>query len=99
MISKEQYTAIRQLKAEGFTGTVIAQKLNLSAVSVRKWWNTDKKTFDQLIRGNTPYMDQYREFILSIFVSARKFERRICYTVLKKNFRTSTATSGPFTAI
>ena len=66
MVSKEQFLEIRRCHQKGMTANEIAQKVGVSAPSVRKWWNVEEKTFDELIQGNMAYLDNYREFILNI---------------------------------
>lgn len=66
MVSKEQFLEIRRYHQKGMTANEIAKKVGVSAPSVRKWWNVEEKTFDELIQGNMAYLDNYREFILNI---------------------------------
>lgn len=66
MVSKEQYLEIRRCHAKGMRANEIAQKVGVSAPSVRKWWSIEEKAFDELIKGNYAYLDNYREYILNI---------------------------------
>ena len=86
MISKEQFLAIKRMKAEGVTVAAISRKIGISEPIVRKWSKIDEKSFDILKRNDIPYMDQYREFIIGILrVCPQTRETNILYR-LKEEF-------------
>lgn len=66
MISKEQFLELKHLKALGVPTTRIAQKIGISVPNANKWLRLDEEAFDNYIKANTPYLDQYRAFILNI---------------------------------
>lgn len=66
MISKEQFFTIKRMKADGVAVAAIARKVGVSEPVVRKWAKINEVGFDALKRNDIPYMDQYREFIISI---------------------------------
>ncbi|MBQ7397246.1 MAG: hypothetical protein IJW09_00295 [Clostridia bacterium] len=66
MISKEQFLAIKKCQSEGMSMAAAAKKIGISVQTARKWAKLDEACFDELKRDDIPYMDQYREFILSI---------------------------------
>lgn len=77
MISKEQFLTIKQMKADGVAVAAIARKVGVSEPVVRKWAVMDEAGFDALKRNDIPYMDQYREFIISIL--------RVCPQIRETN--------------
>lgn len=86
MISKEQFLAIKKMKTDGMAVAAIARKVGVSEPVVRKWAKLDEAGFDSLKRDDIPYMDQYREFILSILrVCPQTRETNILYR-LKEEF-------------
>lgn len=66
MISKEQFLELKHLKALGVPTTRIAQKIGISVPNANKWLRLGEEAFDNYIKANTPYLDQYRAFILNI---------------------------------
>ena len=66
MISKEQFLELKHLKSLGVPTTTIAKKLGISVPSANKWLRLDEETFNTHLINNTPYLEQYRAFILSI---------------------------------
>ena len=66
MISKDQFITIKRMKADCVAVAAIARKVGVSEPVVRKWTKMDEAGFDALKRNDIPYMDQYREFIISI---------------------------------
>ncbi len=66
MISKEQFLELKQLKSLGVPTTRIAKKIGISVPSANKWLRLDAEAFDEYLRNNTPYLEQYRAFILAI---------------------------------
>ena len=66
MISKEQFLELKHLKSLGVPTTTICKKIGISVPSANKWLRMDEDAFDQYLRNNTPYLEQYRAFILSI---------------------------------
>lgn len=66
MVSKEQFLEIKRCRVRGMKAAEIVNKVGISAPSVRKWWDIEEKTFDERIKGNIAYLDNYREFILNI---------------------------------
>ena len=66
MISKEQFLELKHLKALGVPTTRIAQKIGISVPNANKWLRLDEEAFDNYIKANTPYLDQYWAFILNI---------------------------------
>lgn len=66
MISKEQFLELKHLKSLGVPTTTIAKKLGISVPNANKWLRLDEEAFDNYLRNNTPYLEQYRAFILSI---------------------------------
>ena len=86
MISKEQFLAIKRMKSDGASVSNIARKVGVSEPIVRKWAKIDEAGFDLLKRDDIPYMDQYREFIISILrVCPQTRETNILYR-LKEEF-------------
>lgn len=86
MISKEQFLQIKQLKELGVSTAAIARKIGISVPNVTKWVRMDEAGFDALKRNDVPYMDQYREFIISILrVCPQTRETNILYR-LKEAF-------------
>ena len=65
MISKEQFLTIKRLKQEGVIAAV-ARRIGISEPTTRKWANMSEAGFDELKKDDIPYLDNYREFILSI---------------------------------
>lgn len=41
------------------------QKIGISVSSANKWLRMDEDAFENYLRNNTPYLEQYRAFILS----------------------------------
>lgn len=66
MISKDQFLELKHLKSLGVPTTTIAKKIGISVPNANKWLRLDEDAFDNYIRNNTPYLEQYRHFILSI---------------------------------
>ena len=66
MISKEQFLELKHLKSLGVPTTTIAKKLGISVPSANKWLRLDEEAFNTHLINNTPYLEQYRAFILSI---------------------------------
>ena len=66
MISKEQFLELKHLKSLGVPTTTICRKIGISVPSANKWLRLDEEAFDNYLRNNTPYLEQYRAFILSI---------------------------------
>lgn len=86
MISKDQFLTIKRMKADGMAVAAIARKVGVSEPVVRKWARMDEAGFDALKRNDIPYMDQYREFIISILrVCPQTRETNILYR-LKEEF-------------
>ena len=86
MISKDQFITIKRMKADGVAVAAIARKVGVSEPVVRKWARMDEAGFDALKRNDIPYMDQYREFIISILrVCPQTRETNILYR-LKEEF-------------
>ena len=86
MISKEQFLTIKRMKADGVAVAAIARKVGVSEPVVRKWAKINEVGFDALKRNDIPYMDQYREFIISILrVCPQTRETNILYR-LKEEF-------------
>lgn len=86
MISKEQFLTIKRLKQDGVPIAVIARRMGISEPTTRKWVRMDEAGFDALRRNDIPYMDQYREFIISILrVCPQTRETNILYR-LKEEF-------------
>ena len=46
--------------------TTICKKIGISVSSANKWLRMDEDAFETYLRNNTPYLEQYRAFILSI---------------------------------
>ena len=65
MISKEQFLELKHLKSLGVPTTKIAKKLGISVPSANKWLRLDEEAFNTHLINNTPYLEQYRAFILS----------------------------------
>ena len=77
MISKEQFLAIKKCQSDGMSMAAAAKQIGISVQTARKWSKLNEAGFDALKRDDIPYMDQYREFILSMpiffcFVSMSK---------------------------
>ena len=86
MISKEQFLAIKKCQSEGMSMAASAKKIGISVQTARKRTKLDEAGFDALKRDDIPYMDQYREFILSILrVCPQTRETNIMYR-LKEEF-------------
>ena len=86
IISKEQFLTIKRMKADGVAVAAIAGKVGVSEPVVRKWARMDEAGFDALKRNDIPYMDQYREFIISILrICPQTGETNILYR-LKEEF-------------
>ena len=66
MISKEQFLELKHLKSLGVPTTTICKKIGISVPSANKWLRMDEDAFETYLRNNTPYLEQYRAFILSI---------------------------------
>jgi len=66
MISKGQFLELKHLKSLGVPTTTVGKKLGISVPSVNKWVRIDEDAFENYLRNNTPYLEQYRAFILSI---------------------------------
>lgn len=66
MISKEQFLELKHLKSLGVPTTTICKKIGISVPSANKWLRMDEDAFENYLRNNTPYLEQYRAFILSI---------------------------------
>ena len=66
MISKEQFLELKHLKSLGVPTTTIAKKIGISVPSANKWLRMDEDAFETYLIDNTPYLEQYRAFILSI---------------------------------
>ena len=58
--------AIKKCQSEGVSMAVAAKKIGVSVQTARKWSKIDEAGFEALKRDDIPYMDQYREFILSM---------------------------------
>ena len=80
MISKEQFLTIKRLKQEGVPIAAIARRIGISEPTTRKWANMSEVGFDELKKDDIPYLDNYREFILSILrVCPQTRETNILY--------------------
>ena len=80
MISKEQFLAIKRCQSEGMSMAAAAKQIGISVQTARKWAKLDEVGFDALKRADIPYMDQYREFILSFLrVCSQTRETNILY--------------------
>ena len=66
MISKDQFLELKHLKSLGVPTTTIAKKIGISVPSANKWLRLDEEAFENYLRNNTPYLEQYRAFIISI---------------------------------
>lgn len=66
MISKEQFLTIKRLKQEGVPIAAIERRIGISEPTTRKWANMSEAGLDELKKEDIPYLDNYREFILSI---------------------------------
>ena len=66
MISKEQFSELKHLKSLGVPTTTIAKKIGISVPSANKWLRMDEDAFEIYLIDNTPYLEQYRAFILNI---------------------------------
>lgn len=66
MISKDQFLKLKHLKSLGVPTTTIAKKIGISVPSANKWLRLDEEAFENYLRNNTPYLEQYRAFIISI---------------------------------
>lgn len=98
MISKEQFLTIKRLKQEGVPIAAIARRTGISEPTIRKWANMSEAGFDELKKDDILYLDNYREFILSILrVCPQTRETNILYR-LREEFRTSSAERPPFTS-
>ncbi len=86
MISKEQFLAIKKCQSKGMSMAAAAKQIGISVQTARKWSKLNEAGFDALKRDDIPYMDQYREFILSILrVCPQTRETNILYR-LKEAF-------------
>lgn len=80
MISKEQFLTIKRLKQDGVPIAAIARRIGISEPTTRKWANMSEAGFDELKKDDIPYLDNYREFILSILrVCPQTRETNILY--------------------
>lgn len=80
MISNEQFLTIMRLKQEGVPIAAIARRIGISEPTTRKWANISEASFDELKKDDIPYLDNYREFILSILrVCPQTRETNILY--------------------
>lgn len=86
MVSKEQFLEIKRCRARGMKAAEIANKVGISAPSVRKWWDMDEKAFDARIQGNIAYLDNYREFILNILRLCPQTRETNIYYRLQEEF-------------
>ena len=66
MISKDQFLELKHLKSLGVPTTTIAKKIGISVPSANKWLRLDEEAFENYLRNNTPYLEQYRAFIIRI---------------------------------
>ena len=66
MISKDQFLELKHLKSLGVPTTTIAKKIGISVPNANKWLRLDEEAFENYLRNNTPYLAQYRAFIISI---------------------------------
>ena len=66
MISKEQFLELKHLKSLGVPTTTIAKKIGISVPNANKWLRMDEDAFETHLIDNTPYLEQYRVFILNI---------------------------------
>lgn len=66
MISKDQFLELKHLKSLGVPTTTIAKKIGISVPNANKWLRLDEEAFENYLRNNTPYLEQYRAFIISI---------------------------------
>lgn len=66
MISKEQFLELKHLKFLGVPTTTIAKKIGISVPNANKWLRMDEDAFENYLINNTPYLEQYRAFILNI---------------------------------
>lgn len=66
IISKEQFLELKHLKALGVPTTTVAKKIGISVTNANNWIRMDEDAFDHYLRNNTPYLEQYRAFIISI---------------------------------
>ena len=81
MISKEQFLAIKKCQSEGMSMAAAAKQIGISVQTAQKWSKLNEAGFDALKRDDIPYMDQYREFILSILrVCPQTRETNILYS-------------------
>ena len=80
MISKEQFLAIKRCQNDGMSMAAAAKKIGISVQTARKRAKLDEAGFNALKRDDIPYMDQYREFILSFLrVCPQTRETNILY--------------------
>ena len=66
MIFKEQFLELKHLKPLGVPTTTIAKKIGISVPNANKWLRMDEDAFENYPINNTPYLEQYRAFILNI---------------------------------
>lgn len=66
LISKDQFLELKHLKSLGVPTTTIAKKIGISVPNANKWLRLDEEAFENYLRNNTPYLEQYRAFIISI---------------------------------
>lgn len=66
MISKDQFLELKHLKSLGVPTTTIAKEIGISVPNANKWLRLDEEAFENYLRNNTPYLEQYRAFIISI---------------------------------
>ena len=66
MISKETFRQIQIHKSYGVTQRETARRVGVSSETVRRWWNKTAEEFEEMATASPYYLDQYREFILSV---------------------------------
>ena len=86
MISKEQFLELKHLKLRGVPTTTIAKKIGISVPNANKWLRMDEDAFETYLIDNTPYLEQYRAFILNI-LKISFFER--CVPLARNVMRAS----------
>lgn len=95
MISKDQFLELKHLKSLGVPTTTIAKKIGISVPNANKWLRLDEEAFENYLRNNTPYLEQYRAFIISILKSAHRRRQPISCIGSRTSSRTSTARKRP----
>ena len=95
MISKDQFLELKHLKSLGVPTTTIAKKIGISVPSANKWLRLDEEAFENYLRNNTPYLEQYRAFIISILKIAHRRRQPISCIGSRTSFRTSTVRKRP----